>query len=552
VFDPYGRLPYAQGMYLATLRGLGEREAALEWVDRCEHESERVGLGFAVGDFRLQRASLLAQSGNLSGAEMELARVGHRAGTGWREIFEAEALAHVSLLRGDSGEAIAAAQRALDIMPPSPWFTIATVEMSSVLFEAGAPGKARAAVERSLALIDERFPGEIGAHDRAWVLASQACLEYRTGEPDLARRSMHEAWKEAGVEAGRLVRAHWPAIKAVLWDALADGTLTAEEVLPALQDAFPGGDALVAMVEHPHPAVRREALLTALSAGHPAVIAELGKLEKDKDEQVAAAAAAARESLRTRPPSLRFELLGGFRVRRAGWELDEAAWQRPMASRVVRFLLIQPEGGVPEDVLFDAFWSDRDADSARQHLAQAVSRARKVLDLPGAEQSVIEAKERTYRLRLRERDSVDADLFVSAAGAALADRSRGRRAALEKAAALWSGEPLPEDRYAPWSFAWRERLTQTYSHVLSALVETYDASGDNHDAIRAATRLLEIDPLNERAHCQLMLAYARTGQKSQALRQFLECRKALVSDLGVEPSAETAALQARILAGDPV
>jgi DNA-binding SARP family transcriptional activator len=306
------------------------------------------------------------------------------------------------------------------------------------------------------------------------------------------------------------------------------------------------------MVEHPHPAVRREALLTALSAGHPAVIAELGKLEKDKDEQVAAAAAAARESLRTRPPSLRFELLGGFRVRRAGWELDEAAWQRPMASRVVRFLLIQPEGGVPEDVLFDAFWSDRDADSARQHLAQAVSRARKVLDLPGAEQSVIEAKERTYRLRLRERDSVDADLFVSAAGAALADRSRGRRAALEKAAALWSGEPLPEDRYAPWSFAWRERLTQTYSHVLSALVETYDASGDNHDAIRAATRLLEIDPLNERAHCQLMLAYARTGQKSQALRQFLECRKALVSDLGVEPSAETAALQARILAGDPV
>jgi DNA-binding SARP family transcriptional activator len=282
------------------------------------------------------------------------------------------------------------------------------------------------------------------------------------------------------------------------------------------------------------------------------VIARLAELEKDGDDQVAAAATATREHLRSRPPSLRFEMLGGFRVRRAGWELDEAAWKRPMASRVVRFLLIQDEGGVPEDALFDAFWSDRDADTARQHLAQAVSRARRVLDLPGAEQSVIEAKERTYRLRLRERDSVDARLFETAAAAALAKQDRGRQAALETAVALWTGEPLPEDLYAPWSFAWRDRLVQTYAHVLSALVESYEASGDNHDAIRAANRLLEINPLNERAHCQLMLAYARTGQKSQALRQYLECRRALVSDLGVEPSAEASALQARILAGDPV
>jgi hypothetical protein len=36
------------------------------------------------------------------------------------------------------------------------------------------------------------------------------------------------------------------------------------------------------------------------------------------------------------------------------------------------------------------------------------------------------------------------------------------------------------------------------------------------------------------------------------LRQYLECRRALVVELGVEPSAETSAIQARILAGEPV
>jgi DNA-binding SARP family transcriptional activator len=218
----------------------------------------------------------------------------------------------------------------------------------------------------------------------------------------------------------------------------------------------------------------------------------------------------------------------------------------------VRYLLIQGSSGVPEDELFDAFWSDRPADTARQHLAVAISRARKVLDLPDANQSVIETKERTYRLRLRERDSVDVHQFETAAAAALAHHGRDRRAALEAAAALWTGEPLPEDRYSAWSFPWRERIAHTYSHVLSALVESYDASGDHHEAIRVAGRLLELDPLDERAHRQLMVGYARTGRTSQALRQFLECRRALVSDLGVEPSAETSGLQARILAGEPV
>ena len=349
-----------------------------------------------------------------------------------------------------------------------------------------------------------------------------------------------------------MVRAHWPAIRPVLWHALAEGDVTTEAVLTALQDAFPDGEALMAMVDHPVAEVRRAAVLAALAAGHPAVLARLGALGDDSDPQVAAAAAATRQRLRDQPPPLRFELLGGFRVSRAGWELDEAAWQRPMAARIVRFLLIQGSSGVPEDALFDAFWSDRPADAARQHLTVAVSRARKVLDLPDAEQSVIEARERTYRLRLRERDTVDVVEFETAAAAALAGQGRDRRAALERAAALWTGEPLPEDRYSPWSDAWRERLVHTYSHVLTALVESYEASGEHHDAIRAASRLLEVDPLDERAHRELMVAYARTGRTSHALRQFLECRRALVTDLGVEPSAEISRLQARILAGEAV
>jgi DNA-binding SARP family transcriptional activator len=555
--DPHGRLPYTMEMVVLVLRDLGEREQALEWLDRCEHEAERVGLGFVARDCQLQRALLLAQAGELSRAELELSRAGHQRGTGWRGVHRPQAEAEVASLRGDAAEAVAAAQRAMArVSPGAVCFRVwAAVDMAPLLAANGEPGLAQAAIDGTLATLDHVFPGAGGRVHRARLLATQACLQFDGGDPDGACESVRRCFEEAGEEVGQVVRAHWPALRPVLWHALAEQAVTPDAVLPAMQQALPAGEALVAMVDHPDAAVRRAALSVALAADHPAVLERLAALAKDDDEQVASAAAATAARLRTDPPPLRFELLGGFRVLRAGWELDEATWARPMAARVVRFLLTQGPSAIPEDVLFEAFWSDRPADSARQHLAVAISRARKVLDLPGAEQSVIETRERTFRLRLRDQDSVDVVEFERAALEALSQRDgRGpdRQAALERAAALWTGEPLPEDRYASWSLPWRARLTEAYAQVLGALVEASSAAGRHHDAIRAAQALLRVDPLDEAAHRRLMTAYARTGRTSHALRQFLECRHALVTQLGVEPSAQTSAVQARILSGEPV
>ena len=552
--DPHGRLPYAMAMVVLVLRDLGETDAAMEWLDRCEREAERTGMGFVERDCQLQRAFLLAAGGDLAGAEIELARAGPRRGSGWRGAHRGEAEAKVASLRGDSAEAVRAALSALDRVLPGPicYRVWCALEMAPVLAENGAAEAARTALSDALCALDRGFPHDYGRLHRARLFAVRACVEFDAGELDAAAESIRWCWEEAGEQADQVVRAHWPALKPVLGQALASGAVTPDATLPSLQRAFPNGEALVAMIDHSDAGVRRAALSTALTANHPVVLARLAELGEDSDEQVAAAAAATRERLRTQPPPLRFELLGGFRVLRGGWEIDASAWDRPMAARVVRFLLLQNESAVPEDELFEAFWSDRPADSARQHLAVAISRARKVLDLPGAEASIIDAKERTYRLRLRERDSVDVIDFGAAARVALAENGPGRCAALERAAALWSGEPLPEDRYSPWTFTWRERLAESYGHVLDALVGSYGEAGEHHKAVQAAQALLELDPLNEGAHRQLMVAYARTGRTSHALRQYLECRRALVTGLGVEPAAETSRLQARILAGDAV
>jgi ATP/maltotriose-dependent transcriptional regulator MalT/DNA-binding SARP family transcriptional activator len=552
--DPQGRLPYALAAIIWVCLDLGDRRAAFEWLERCQQESERVGLGFVARDVHLQRAFLLAQQGRLSSAELELGLAGPRQGTGWRGVNRHKAEAQVAAARGDVAEAEAAAERALARVASGPiCFRVwAALDMAPVLAESGAPALARRAIGEALSTLDASFPGSSGAFHRARLLAVRAWLEYEGGEADAAYQSVSRCWQEAGDSAGQVVRAHWPSVGRLLWRALANGVIDPDAVLPVLETAFPGGEALVVMTDHPLPAVRRRALSAALASSHPAVLSQLTELVHDPDDHVASAAAATEERVRNNPPALRFELFGRFRVLRAGWELDAASWERPMAPRVARYLLVQGSSAVSEDALFEAFWSDRPPDVARKHLAVALSRARRVLDLPGAERSVIEASERTYRLRLRDHDTVDAYEFEQAATAALAEGGPSRLASLERADTLWTGEPLPEDRYADWSMAWRERLVERYVQVLNALVDAYDASGDDHDAVRAARKLLALDPLNERTHRKLMAAYSRTGRTSHALRQYLECRHALVGALGVEPSAATSRLQARILAGETI
>jgi DNA-binding SARP family transcriptional activator len=120
---------------------------------------------------------------------------------------------------------------------------------------------------------------------------------------------------------------------------------------------------------------------------------------------------------------------------------------------------------------------------------------------------------------------------------------------LERADQLWTGSPMPEELYAPWTFAWRERLVDRYTHVLAALSQAYAGAGRDDDAIRLARSWVELDPVNEAAQRELITGLARAGRRNQALRQFLACRRTLVDELGIEPSAATVALQERVLAG---
>jgi ATP/maltotriose-dependent transcriptional regulator MalT/DNA-binding SARP family transcriptional activator len=552
--DPFNRLFTFAGFLASAVTQQGRDDEAIVLWERVEKLSSSAHMRYMVQLSHAWRALLHARNGRLHEGETHVAQAGTTAGSGWRDAAVETARARIAALQGNAEEVVAAADRALALAQHGLLTERmqTAIELAPALLEAGLLPRAVSVVEEHLIVLDKLAPGKAGCYFRALLLAVRAWLRDAEGRPADAAQDLEQMWDEAGDRnAPDVLRREWRLLEPLLWKALEAGVLDPRAVLLAIANAWPGAEALLPFTAHPRTEVRRAALTMAAGSGHPELIRRLGTLARDPDPELAAAASAAQGRLEVAPPPLAFTVLGDFRVRRGTWWVEDAAWDRRVAQRLVRHLLTVRGGAVSEDVILEAFWPEVAERSARQRLRVAVSCARAALDIPGSP-SVIESGEQTLRLKLRDRDTVDAETFARAAETALAEDRSQARSLLEGAARLWTGEPLPQERYSDWAIPWREHLIRKYAEVLAKLARLCNDDGDAPAATDAARRLVELDPLDEEAQRLLMVAYARSGRRAHALRQFLDCRRALVDGAGIEPVRETTELQQRILAGDSV
>jgi len=100
-----------------------------------------------------------------------------------------------------------------------------------------------------------------------------------------------------------------------------------------------------------------------------------------------------------------------------------------------------------------------------------------------------------------------------------------------------------------WQMLQRERLRGRVIEAKHRLVEHHLETHQYGTGIVQALNLLQLDPLWEDTHRQLMLLYAQSGQRSAAIAQYESCRALLDEELGVEPDAETQTLYRQIQTG---
>ena len=551
--DPFHRRFYMRACQAIALHDLGRLEDALSMWRRVREGAQEAAARFLVDTSYAWAALLLAQLGRVEEAEAELAQH-ERLEAGFRDYVADLAEAWTASRRGDAARTVASSEKVLRTVAPGfPMFQYwARADLVPPLVAAGRVDRADALLEEARATIDEAFPGADGRYTRARLLALRAWLGHLDGDHGASDAALLAAWEEAGDSLPHVLRREWPRIEAVVWGALERGVIEPEAGVAAIAAAFPDGASLVAFVDHAVAGVRLAALPVAMRSGDPRVLTRLEGLTRDPDPRVATTAGRLRSRSSVSLPPLRFQLLGGFGVRRGAWVANEGVWGRPVDARLVRFLLLRLDRPASEDELFEALWPNLSVAGARRSLQVAASRVRGVLDPPGAQRSTLERAGGSYRVALGPGDSVDADQFRAAAAAGLAARGEGRRRLLERARSLWGGEPLPEERYSDWATAYRDALIDRYTAVLTASVESDQREGNLVGAAETARELVRLDPLNEAAHRALMTAYARAGRTGHALRQYLECRRILIETLGTEPAQATSRLQARILAGEAV
>jgi DNA-binding SARP family transcriptional activator/tetratricopeptide (TPR) repeat protein len=186
------------------------------------------------------------------------------------------------------------------------------------------------------------------------------------------------------------------------------------------------------------------------------------------------------------------------------------------------------------DELAALLWPDSDDEAARGALRRTLSTLRSAIG---------DGPVRIDRAKVElDRREVRADIDV-VDGAA---RSGGR-AELEAAAALSRGPFLSgfylrdSPDFDDWRAARAVAVERAVLTVLDRLSQAAEADGDLPAAVGAATRRVELDPIDEGAQVRLMELLAWSGDRSGALRQYRSCVAVLDRELGVPPLAATTA-----------
>lgn len=110
-----------------------------------------------------------------------------------------------------------------------------------------------------------------------------------------------------------------------------------------------------------------------------------------------------------------------------------------------------------------------------------------------------------------------------------------------------AGLQLPDARdFEAWMTLERERYKHQYAETLRLLTQQFLQQRHYAKAIPFAQKLLEIDPLNELSHRQMMLLLARAGKLDEALAQYQSCVQLLQDELGVSPTQTTQNLNIRL------
>jgi DNA-binding SARP family transcriptional activator len=255
---------------------------------------------------------------------------------------------------------------------------------------------------------------------------------------------------------------------------------------------------------------------------------------------------------------LELSLLGPFEARLNGEPVRALTSEKMRA--LLAYLAVEADRPYPREQLAELLWPDKPPGIALQNLRQSLTRLQRLLPHPAALQPFLTITRHTVQFNVNSDVWLDTDAFEAARDFCQhhahkrLDRCRDCAPQLETIAQLYRGEFLADliagsAAFEEWAVLKREWYRREALQALDHLAQRLEWQGRYEQAYQQAWRQVEIDPLREEAHAQVMRNLALSNRPREALLQYENLRQLLRTELNVEPAAETTALMGHIRDG---
>ena len=259
------------------------------------------------------------------------------------------------------------------------------------------------------------------------------------------------------------------------------------------------------------------------------------------------------EDIRFHPGyQLRVKTLGDFLVWRGREQISHNEWRREKTRQLFQVLVTYRHAPLDREQICEFLWPGTDPESAQRNFKVALNALYGVLEPdrnPGQESAYVLREGTVYGLRPGCDVKIDAEIFLEKLSLAdqITSDEMGRAISLfEEAFSLYTGEYLPDARYAEWSAIEREHLAVHYLQSADRYCELNLVKKEYQKVIEECQRILAQDSCWERAYRHLMIAFDGLGDHGQMARTYQRCMETLKTELNVMPSSETEALYHRL------
>ncbi|GEM_PF-5145591 len=230
-------------------------------------------------------------------------------------------------------------------------------------------------------------------------------------------------------------------------------------------------------------------------------------------------------------PSAKYHLcvLGPFRLLRNGQSVDLSALQRRQQS-LLRLLAVSPQHVLRREQVIDTFWPELSPEAGGSNLRYTLHKLRRsMVDWP----PLVVVSQGQVCLNPASIWKVDIEELENLLAGTPSDTD------LDRAAELFRGEPLAEERYEDWARPAQEHAARLWRRLCCLMVTRHERNTNLDQAIAWQERLVDTEPLDEEAFVTLVGLLVRAGRRAEALRRYRAFSHSLEEELGTGPAEET-------------